>query len=70
MTQYYCFEFTCEGVDSGGYPFVLVREYIHHTEEEARRELVHALNHLCHLYPRKLKLRQVDEWFPSPFDFT
>lgn len=67
--QYYAFMFICEGIDRNGSYVEFEQEFIHQTEEEARRELVHTLNHLYNFYPRKLKLKQIHEWEPSPFFF-
>lgn len=67
--QYYTFTFICEGIDCNGRHVELEQDFIHQTEEQARRELVHTLNHLHHFYPRKLKLEKINEWEPSPFFF-
>ncbi len=67
--QYYTFTFVCEGTDRNGNPATLMQEFIHGTEEQARRELIHTLNHLHRFYPRKIKLKKVNEWQPSPFFF-
>lgn len=67
--QYYTYTFIVEGVDDAGNPGVREQEFIHATEEQARRELVHTLTHLHRFYPRKLKLQRINEWEPSPFFF-
>lgn len=67
--QYYAYTFICEGIDSNGNETIIEQEFIHQTEEQARRELVHTLNHLHRFRPRKLKLKRINEWEPSPFFF-
>lgn len=63
------YHFECEGTDANGKKTVTVQYFIHETEEEARRELVHTLNHLFQFYPRKLRLLRMSKWEPSPFLF-
>ena len=65
----YLYTFIVEGRDSCGNPFVREQEFIHETEEQARRELVHTLNHLYRLFPRKIALQRIVDWEPSPFFF-
>ena len=43
--QYYRFIFTCEGINHNGCYVGFEQEFIHQTEEQARRELIHTLNH-------------------------
>lgn len=64
-----CYYFTCEGRDSAGYPSSMAHEYIDETEEQARRGLIHTLNHLYKFYPQRIKLVESKEWAPSPFDW-
>jgi hypothetical protein len=37
-------------------------EYTHETEEQARRELVHILNHIHKFYPKKITLLKVEKF--------
>lgn len=67
--SYFIFTFICEGKDSHGKELVIQQEFIHESEEQARRELIHTLNHLYNFYPRKIKLEQINIWEPSPFFF-
>jgi hypothetical protein len=67
MNHYYTFTFLCEGKNSDGIFTVLEQQYIHRTELEARRELIHTLIHLHRFQPRKLIRTSVEEWFPSLF---
>lgn len=69
MKILYSFTFMCEGIDYNGNLSIIEQEFIHETEEQARRELVHTLNHIKKFRPKKLKLVQVKEWEPSPFRF-
>lgn len=67
--QYYTYTFLVEGINDAGNPDIREQDFIHATEEQARRELIHTLTHLHRFYPRKLRLQQINEWEPSPFFF-
>lgn len=68
--QYFTFRFVCEGINSAGRISTIEQEFIHQDEEQARRELIHTLNHLYGFRPRKLSLKQTEIWEPSPFFFN
>lgn len=55
--------FSCEGTDSYGYPGVSTQNYVHESEVEARREIIHILNSMD-FYPRKITLLKTEEWYP------
>jgi hypothetical protein len=63
------FKFRCEAIDRNGLQINNIQEFIHETEEQARRELIHTLNSLHGVYPRKLDLITIANWEPSPFYF-
>jgi hypothetical protein len=67
--QYYRFTFIVEGKDLNGNLVIREQEFIHATEEQARRELIHTLNSLHRFFPRKITLQRINEWEPSPFFF-
>lgn len=61
MNKWYTFYFACEGRKDGQTAYT-EQDYTHEDEEQARRELVHTLNHLHHFYPRKITLLKVEEF--------
>jgi hypothetical protein len=67
--QYHLFSFVCEGTYSDGTLATREHDYIHQTEFEARREVIHALIGLYNFYPKKISLKQTKVWSPSPFFF-
>jgi len=69
MIQYYKYTFICEGINASGEKDVIEQYYVHQTEEEARRGLIHTLTHLFHFYPKNLKLNRINKWESSLFLF-
>jgi len=65
----YLYTFIVEGKDSSGKLAVLEQEFIHETEEQARRGLIQTLNSLHRFSPRKITLQRIVDWEPSPFFF-
>lgn len=63
--KYTIYTFCCEGLDSNKQSFVNEREFIHYTEEEARRELIFILNSMFGYYPKKITLLRKELWDTS-----
>jgi len=62
--------FRCEGLDGFGYPAVTTQSFIHESEEQARREVIHNLSSMFDFFPKKVTLLKVESWEPSPFDYS
>lgn len=54
------FYFACDGINKDGYNDTLDQDFIHFTEEEARRGVIYNLNELYEFRPRKLTLINVE----------
>lgn len=63
--KYFKFRFRCE--DKFGY--IRDESYVHKTEFDARRELIHTLIGLYNFYPKKLTLLSVENFDPSVWSF-